>query len=76
MKDIMEDVIDDKLDPRLFPAVGGQRNLGTNFSAQRFVETNHFIMPEMIIILFDFQVHASSVVGCKIGKGPFDRVHD
>jgi len=34
VKDIMEDVIDDKLDPRLFPSVGGQRNTGTNFSAQ------------------------------------------
>jgi syntaxin-binding protein 1 len=34
VKDIMEDVIDEKLDPRQFPAIGGQRNIGTNYSAQ------------------------------------------
>ncbi len=31
----LKDVIDEKLDPRQFPAIGGQRNIGTNYSAQR-----------------------------------------
>ncbi|CAF0808082.1 unnamed protein product [Adineta ricciae] len=34
IKDIMEDIIDDKLDSRQFPLIGGQRNIGANYSAQ------------------------------------------
>jgi hypothetical protein len=31
----LKDIIDDKLDPRQFPAIGGQRNIGANYAAQR-----------------------------------------
>ena len=31
----LKDVIDDKLDQRQFPSVGGQSNMGVNYSAQR-----------------------------------------
>ena len=32
---LVKDIIDDKLDLRQFPSVGGQRNIGANYAAQR-----------------------------------------